>query len=75
VGVVEGYTQRDPENLRGLRLALGVYASSLFAPRLAVCFATGVMALLAEALHTLGDTLISGFLRYPGRETDDRKGQ
>ena len=72
---MEGYTQRDPENLWGLRLALGVYASSLFAPRLAVYFATGVMALLAEALHTLSDTLISGFLRRPGRETDDRKGQ
>jgi hypothetical protein len=72
---VEGYTHRDPENLRELRLALGVYAPSLFAPRLAVYFATGVMALLGEALHTLGDTLISGFLRYPGRETDDRMGQ
>ena len=70
---MEGYTQRDLENMRGLRLALGVYASSLFAPRLAVYFATGLMALLAEALHTLSDTLISGFLGHPGRETDDRK--
>jgi divalent metal cation (Fe/Co/Zn/Cd) transporter len=61
--------------MRGLRLALGVYASSLFAPRLAVYSATSVMALLAEALHTLSDTLISGSLRYPGRETDDREGQ
>jgi len=44
-----------------LKLALGVYGL-VFAVKLAVYFATGVMALLAEALHTLGDILVSGFL-------------
>jgi cation diffusion facilitator family transporter len=58
---LEGYTQKDAEDLRGLRLALGVYAL-LFALKLSVYFVTGVMVLLAEALHTLSDIFISGFL-------------
>jgi cation diffusion facilitator family transporter len=53
-------TQESAE-LRTLRLALGLYVL-VFALKLAVYFVTGVMALLGEALHTLSDVLISGFL-------------
>lgn len=44
-----------------MKLALGLYVL-VFALKLAVYFVTGVMALLGEALHTLSDVLISGFL-------------
>ena len=50
----------DPE-LRALRLAVIVYVVVL-ALKLAAYFYTGVMALLAEALHTLSDIFVSGFL-------------
>lgn len=50
-----------PTTDRGLRLAVGVYVV-LFALKLAVFLLTGVMALLAEALHTLTDIFVSGFL-------------
>ncbi len=46
---------------RGLQAALGVYAV-IFAMKLAVWLVSGVMALFAEALHTLSDLVISGFL-------------
>ncbi len=49
------------DGLGPLKLAVGVYGV-VFAVKLAVYFATGVMVLLAEALHTLGDILVSGFL-------------
>ncbi len=48
-------------DLRGLKLALATYVV-VFAMKLVVYFMSGVMALLAEALHTLSDILISGFL-------------
>lgn len=48
-------------DLRGLKLALATYVV-VFALKLVVYFMSGVMALLAEALHTLSDILISGFL-------------
>lgn len=47
--------------LGGLRLSLAVYVI-VFAMKLGVYLVSGVMALLAEALHTLSDILISGFL-------------
>ena len=58
---------------RGLQLVLAVYVV-VFGVKLAVYFASGVMALLAEALHTLSDIFISGFLliaaRYSRRRAD-----
>lgn len=49
------------EDVRGLQLTLAVYLL-IFAMKLAVYFMSGVMALLAEALHTLSDIFVSGFL-------------
>lgn len=49
------------EDVRGLQLTLGLYLL-IFAMKLAVYFMSGVMALLAEALHTLSDIFVSGFL-------------
>jgi len=48
-------------DVRGLTLALGGYLV-VFAMKLIVYFLSGVLALLAEALHTLSDIVISGFL-------------
>ncbi len=44
-----------------LRLTLAIYAIVL-AMKVAVWLATGIMAIFAEALHTLTDLIISGFL-------------
>lgn len=44
-----------------LKLAVGTYIL-IFALKLGAYFMTGVMALMAEALHTLSDILVSGFL-------------
>lgn len=52
--------QRSHE-LRSLKLAVGVYVL-VFAMKLTAYLATGVMALLAEALHTLSDIFVSSFL-------------
>lgn len=49
------------QDVRSLGLTLAVYALIL-AAKLAAYYASGVMALLAEALHTLSDIFISGFL-------------
>jgi cation diffusion facilitator family transporter len=49
------------QEVRALKLAVGAYAV-VFALKLTVYFLTGVMALLAEALHTLSDIFISFFL-------------
>ena len=49
------------DDLRGLKLSLVVYVL-IFGMKLGVYFSSGVMALLAEALHTLSDIFISGFL-------------
>ncbi len=54
----EGQATRDQ---RALLIALAMYAV-IFALKLAVYFATGVTALLAEALHSLSDVFVSGFL-------------
>ncbi len=52
---------QEIKELRALKLAVGLYVL-IFALKLAVYLMTGVMALFAEALHTLSDILISGFL-------------
>jgi cation diffusion facilitator family transporter len=49
------------EELRSLRLTLVLYVV-IMALKLGVYFLSGVMALLAEALHTLSDIFITGFL-------------
>lgn len=46
---------------QGLKIALGIYGV-VFALKLGVWFASGVMAVFAEALHTLSDLFISTFL-------------
>jgi cation diffusion facilitator family transporter len=48
-------------DLRGLKQSLAVYVV-IFGLKLAVWSASGAIALLAEALHTLSDIFISGFL-------------
>jgi cation diffusion facilitator family transporter len=64
----------ESKDIRGLQLALGMYAVVL-AAKLAGYWATGVMALLAEALHTLSDIFVSGFLLvaalYSRRQADE----
>jgi len=51
----------EAEDLRSIRMTLIVYIV-IFVGKLAAYFLTGVMALFAEALHTLSDIFISGFL-------------
>lgn len=52
---------KESEDIRSLYLTLGVYLF-IFAMKLVVYLISGVMALFAEALHTLSDIFISGFL-------------
>jgi ferrous-iron efflux pump FieF len=52
---------QESNDLAGLRLTLIIYIV-IFAMKLAAYFASGVMALLAEALHTLSDIFVAGFL-------------
>ena len=47
--------------LRALKLSVVLYVVVL-ALKLGAYFTTGVMALLAEGLHTLSDIFVSGFL-------------
>ncbi len=47
--------------MRGLQVALAIYGV-LFVLKISVWFASGVMAVFAEALHTLSDLFISTFL-------------
>lgn len=49
------------EDVRSLRLTLVLYAA-IFAGKLAVYLVSGIMAMLAEALHTLADILVTAFL-------------
>ena len=62
------------KDLSGLRMTLILYVV-IFGIKLAVYFATGVMALLAEALHTLSDVFVAGFLvvalMYSRRKADE----
>lgn len=52
---------QDSDELRALKLAVRLYVFT-FALKLAVYFVTGLMAMLAQAMHTLSDILVSGFL-------------
>lgn len=52
---------KESEDIRSLQLTLGLYIF-IFAAKLAAYFASGVMALLAEGLHTLSDIFIAAFL-------------
>ncbi len=65
---------KGSEDLRGLQMSLLVYLL-VFAMKLAVYLTTGVMALFAEAMHTLSDIFISGFLLvatlWSRKEADD----
>lgn len=62
------------KDLAGLRLTLAMYVV-IFALKLAAYFASGVIALLAEALHTLTDVFVAGFLiialQYSRRKADE----
>ena len=62
------------EDIRNLKIALGAYVLVL-ALKLVAYFITGVMALMAEALHTLSDIFVSGFLlaaAYYSRKSADK---
>jgi ferrous-iron efflux pump FieF len=63
-----------PEDPRGLRLAVGLYVV-VFVLKLGAYFVTGSMAVLAEALHTMADIVISAFLllalRLSGKVPDE----
>ena len=62
-------------DIRSLKIALGAYALVL-ALKLTVYFMSGVMALLAEALHTLSDIFVSAFLlaaAYYSRRAADKE--
>jgi ferrous-iron efflux pump FieF len=51
----------NPSDTRSLKIALIAYII-VFIMKLIVYFMSGVMAIMAEALHTLSDIFISGFL-------------
>lgn len=61
--------------IRALRLAVVLYVV-VFAVKLGAYLVTGVMALFAEALHTVGDVFVSGFLLvaliWSRKEADER---
>jgi cation diffusion facilitator family transporter len=62
------------DDLRSLKIALAAYILVLTL-KLIAYFLTGVMAMMAEALHTLSDIFVSGFLlvaAYYSRKTADR---
>lgn len=54
---------KESEDIRSLKIALGAYFL-VFAMKLVVYFLSGVMALMAEALHTLSDIFVTGFLLF-----------
>jgi len=63
------------EDIKTLKIALGAYIL-VFAMKLIVYFMTDVMALMAEALHTLSDIFVSSFLLiaiYYSRRSADSK--
>ena len=63
----------ESADIRSLRFAVAVYVAIL-AAKVAAYLASGVMAVFAEALHTLSDIFISGFLLiaavYSRRQAD-----
>lgn len=68
-------TLEKPSDIRSLKIALIAYII-VFTLKLVVYFMTGVMAILAESLHTLSDIFVSGFLLaaifYSRRQADDK---
>ncbi len=66
---------KETEDIRSLKLTLGIYIA-IFAAKIAAYLVSGVMALLAEGLHTLSDIFISAFLLiatlYSSRKADKR---
>lgn len=56
-----GSSTSQDSDVRALKLTVGIYIIVL-AMKLAVYFVTGVMAIFAEALHTLSDIFVSSFL-------------
>jgi cation diffusion facilitator family transporter len=52
---------KDSEDITSLQVTIGSYLL-IFIMKFVVYLLTGVMALLAEALHTLSDLFVSGFL-------------
>jgi ferrous-iron efflux pump FieF len=64
---------KDREDIGSLKLTLGLYVA-IFAMKIAAYWVSGVVALLAEGLHTLSDIFISAFLLvaawYSGRAAD-----
>jgi ferrous-iron efflux pump FieF len=73
--VVSAQAPAGNGDIHGLQLALATYVIVLVA-KLGAYYASGVMALFAEALHTLSDIFISGFLLvalwYSRRPADAR---
>lgn len=69
-----GTSHPGDKDVSALQLTLVLYAA-MFAAKLVIYFVTGVMALLAEALHTMSDIFISGFLLlalfYSRRRADE----
>ena len=66
---------KESTDVRSLKIALGAYIVVL-ALKLIVYFMSGVMALLAEALHTLSDIFVTGFLlfaAYYSRKSADQE--
>jgi len=51
----------ESTDIKGIRMTLVIYVA-IFGMKLAVYFMSGVLAMLAEALHTLSDIFVSGFL-------------
>lgn len=64
----------EAQDERALKLSMGVYLS-VMALKLLAWWWTGVMALLAEGLHTLSDVFVAGFLwvavRWSRRQPDE----
>src|SRR5512134_2335210 len=72
---VRDVPMKESAEIRSLKVALGAYIVVLTL-KLIVYFMSGVMALLAEALHTLSDIFVSGFLlaaAYYSRKSADQE--
>lgn len=52
---------QHPADVRSLKMAVAMYVA-VFGLKLGAYFMSGLMSLFAEALHTLSDIIISGFL-------------
>ena len=65
---------KPAEEIRSLQMALGVYCG-IFALKLTAYILSGVLALFAEAMHTLSDVFVAAFLLialyYSRRSADD----